>query len=59
MSDRQLYRIVGTVAWWFDPYLAVWAFFCDLMDAEPDEDHLQWLCEKALRIRFIPCSESD
>lgn len=40
-----------SVAWWLRPYLGVLAFFCVLLQREPDPDKLERTIRRAIKVR--------
>lgn len=41
------------VAWWFKPYICTLAFFCTLMDREPDWDKFAKVVERGVRVELV------
>lgn len=52
MSDMKVTLHVR-LAWWFNPYMHVLFFFCDIHKTEPSAAHLEWIAAKAIRVKPV------
>lgn len=52
-DGRDIITVEIHIAWWYQPYVDMLVFFCNLMGAEPDWDKLERLLQRAVRIKEV------